>query len=267
MIKPTDEELTFVSAEQKNTRRILISGLGILIVLVVMSAALGVYYYQVSRNLEATSANLERNAFDARLAADRQTNRVAFLERAVRRTYDEFRAASAGQVSAKLSEKEALAAAANYLRLGSHSLQDELAIETLAAAKTGRARPTAQQLAAGAAALLAWDSSGESIDPRALQAPPQLQAANSAFEQAAKDRTLSPLAQTGLAWLSYIDASSSRSSYSPESCDAVFAGVAASASGGALAPQPLVLESSVPPKAGTAPRCTRRLRPVAQGAW
>src|ERR1043165_7678020 len=112
-----DDLIALVAHEQRVFRRILFAGFGVLLVLIGMSVALGVYYYIVARNLEATSARLDRGAFDSRLAADRQTNQVANLERAVRRTYAEFRAASVG-ASATPDTTKALAAAGVYLRSG-----------------------------------------------------------------------------------------------------------------------------------------------------
>src|SRR5262249_3011965 len=109
-----DDLIALVAQEQRGFRRILFAGFGVLLVLIAMSVALGVYYYIVSRNLEATSARLERGAFDSRLAADRQTNQVANLERAVRRTYNEFRAASMGS-SVTPDPAKALAAVETYL--------------------------------------------------------------------------------------------------------------------------------------------------------
>src|SRR5262245_34122982 len=129
--KAEEDLIALVSAEQRVFRRILFAGFGILFVLVVMSGALGVYYYSVSNSLAATSARLERGAFDARLSADRQTNQVANLERAVRRTYDEFRAASVGAPS-KTKPAQAVEAVQAYLSRGKRSLNDELLIETAA---------------------------------------------------------------------------------------------------------------------------------------
>ena len=126
--KAEEDLISLIAQEQRGFRRILFAGFGILFVLVAMSAVLGVYYYGVSRSLEATSQTLLRSAFDARLASDRQTNQVANLERQVRRTYDEFRSTSTGPTK-PADTAPALEAASAYLRRDSHSIEDELAID------------------------------------------------------------------------------------------------------------------------------------------
>ena len=235
--KGEEDLIALVSAEQRGFRRILFTGFGILIVLVAMSAALGVYYYSVSNSLAATSARLERGAFDTRLAADRQTNQVANLERAVRRTYDEFRAASVS-ASNKAKPGAAVEAVRAYLSRGEHSLNDDLQIETAALNKAGLSSE-AHALVVGASALLAWERSGEQISDQAAGLPAVLEVAKSSFEQAATDDKLAPLARTGLAWVLFIDASSTRSTYAPSDCQAVFQAIEASAAQSQPGPQPL----------------------------
>jgi tetratricopeptide (TPR) repeat protein len=246
--KGEDELIALVSSEQRGFRRILFAGFGILFVLVAMSAALGVYYYSVANSLEATSARLERNAFDSRLAADRQTNQVANLERAVRRTYDEFRAASA---SAPKQSKSAAAieAVGAYLQRGAHSLNDELLIESASLNRAGAA-PETHALLVGAAALLAWDRSGEQIAADATGLPDILANAKAAFEKAGTDSKLASLAKTGLAWILFIDASSNRSTYALADCEAVFRAIEASAVGSEPGPQPLYWRAQCERKLG-----------------
>jgi hypothetical protein len=243
-----EDLIALVAREQQGFRRILFAGFGLLLVLIAMSVALGVYYYIVSRNLEATSARLERGAFDSRLAADRQTNQVANLERAVRRTYNEFREASVG-ASAAPDKAKALNAAAAYLRSGAHPLNNELAIEAAAQSAAGSKSPESA-LFRGVGALLTWDRNGDQIDPKAKGLPPILETAKTAFTTAAGQADLAPLANTGLAWIAFLDASSTRTSYSPASCDEVFRTVEASAVGGEPGPQPLYWRAQCERKLG-----------------
>jgi hypothetical protein len=250
-----DDLIALVTQEQRGFRRILFAGFATLIILVAMSAALGVYYFNVSNALTETSSTLietsgrlERDAFEARVRADQQTNRVATLERAVRRTYDEFRVASVGS-SAKPDRKAALAAVSVYLQRGGHSLNDELLIEA-ASLTRARATPEVHALLVGSAALLSWERSGEAISSGTTGLPQVLVTAESAFERAKKDPKLVPLAQTGLAWVRYIDASSNRSTYAPADCEAVFGAIEASAQGAEPGPQPLYWRAQCERKLG-----------------
>ena len=161
-----EHDLTeLISSEQRGFRRILFAGFGILLLVVAMSAALGVYYFSVSNTLRQTSENLTRDAFRARIELDRHTNQVANLERASRRTYEEFRDASVS-MAGRADRNAALAAATAYLQRGSHSLNVELLIE---AAVESRAPASAGTLAilAGVRDLLRWERSGEQIETAA----------------------------------------------------------------------------------------------------
>lgn len=242
-----DDLIALVSQEQRGFRRILFAGFGVLLLLIAMSVALGVYYYLVSKNLEATSARLERGAFDSRIAADRQTNQVANLERAVRRTYNEFRAASVGSSAGKDSSK-ALAAAEAYLRSGGHPLNSEVLIESSAGGRN--AKSAEASLITGVSALMTWERNGEQIRPGAVGLPPTLTTAKAAFEAAAQDPKLTNAANTGLAWVAFLDASSTRTSYTAASCEAVFSAVEASAAGGEPGPQPLYWRAQCERKLG-----------------
>ncbi len=249
-----DDLIALVTREQRGFRRILFAGFGILILLVTMSAALGVYYYAVSQQLTETSANLtetsgrlELAAFEARIEADRQTNRVSDLERAVRRTYDEIRVISPG-LSAHLEPEDALTAVSAYLRRG-RSMNEERVIEAATAGQDGPS-PEAQALLAGSSALLAWERSGEQIHAGAVELPEILARAKAYFEAAEADQSLTALAQTGIAWVQYLHASSNASNYAPADCEAVFRTI----NGGAVAsdpgPQPLYWRAQCERKLG-----------------
>jgi tetratricopeptide (TPR) repeat protein len=202
----------------------------------------------VSNRLEATSARLERGAFETRLAADRQTNQVSNLERAVRRTYDEFRAASVGG-STRSDRAAALAAVDRYLQRGDHSLSDELLIESASLKRDGQ-QPGVHALAQGAAALLAWERSGEQIGSQATRLPDTLETARAAFEKAAAEPDLVSLAQTGRAWVLYINASSQRSNYARPDCEEVFHAIEAGAAQSEPGPQPLYWRAQCERKLG-----------------
>jgi len=244
-----EHDLTeLISSEQRGFRRILFAGFGILLLVVAMSAALGVYYFSVSNTLRQTSENLTRDAFRSRIELDRHTNQVANLERASRRTYEEFRDASVS-MTGRADRNAALAAATAYLQRGSHSLNDELLIE---AAVESRAPASAETLAilAGSRDLLRWERSGEQIAPAMEGLPPVLESASAAFRQAAADPELAHIAQTGLAWVSFIDASSNRGSYQTGYCEKVFDAIQAIRDESGPGPQPLYWRAQCERKLG-----------------
>tara|TARA_R110000803_G_scaffold114037_2_gene182476 strand:- start:6747 stop:8120 length:1374 start_codon:yes stop_codon:yes gene_type:complete len=234
--------IDLVSREQRGLKRILIAGITTLVLVVMMSAGLGVYYYVVaedlsvkSERLTADSDRLERHAFTMRRDIDAQNNRVAAQEAAIRRAYDEMRQMYAGSVGEQASDK-VLPAVIGYLERGRHSLADERLIE-IQSAKPGNDAESA--LLKGAAGLLAWDRSGAQIKKGDSGLPEQLKSAQDSFDTALADPFLRSLAQTGLAWISFIDASSPRSSYTLADCQAVDALVGKIGSDEELGLQPL----------------------------
>ena len=249
-----DDLIALVSREQRGFRRVLFAGFGILFLLVAMSAALGVYYYAVSQQLTAasaalaeTSSRLERGAFEARIEADRQTNRVSNLERAVRRTYDEFRSVSQG-LPGQQGAATALNAVSDYLRRG-RSQSEERVIEAAAAGAAGLS-PGQRALFSGASALLAWERGGEQINAGAQGLPDSLARAKADFETALADPSVAALAQTGVAWVEYLYASSNASNYSPADCEAVFRSLEAGAVSSDPGPQPLYWRAQCERKLG-----------------
>ena len=234
--------IDLVSREQRGLKRILIAGITTLVLVVMMSAGLGVYYYVVaedlsvkSERLTADSDRLERHAFTMRRDIDAQNNRVAAQEAAIRRAYDEMRQMYAGSVGEQASDK-VLPAVIGYLERGRHSLADERLIE-IQSAKPGNDAESA--LLKGAAGLLAWDRSGAQIKKGDSGLPEQLKSAQDSFDTALADPFLRSLAQTGLAWITFIDASSPRSSYTLADCQAVDALVGKIGSDEELGLQPL----------------------------
>jgi hypothetical protein len=250
MSKDAERDLiALVSREQRGFRFILFAGLAVLLVLVGMSAALGFYYYRVSQTLEQSARDLQQQAFAARIAMDQQNNRLATQETRVRRIQDEIRTGlSAGGARADVAA--AVEATRRYLQRGAHSLAQERVIEAAAVATQAKAEDPAHALIAGAAHLIVWQRSGEQIDRDAADLPDQLVAARDAFIRANANPALSPLAQNGLAWVLFLNASSGRSNYTLADCEAVFAAIAASAENGGIGPQPLYWRAQCERKLG-----------------
>jgi tetratricopeptide (TPR) repeat protein len=216
--------IDLVSREQRGLRHILIAGITTLVLVVMMSAGLGVYYYVVAKDLSvkserltADSDRLEKHAFTMRRDIDAQNNRVAAQEAAIRRAYDEMRQMYAGSASGQARDR-VLPAVMAYLERGRHSLADERLIE-IQSVRPGDSAENA--LLKGAAGLLAWERSGAQIKKGDIGLPEQLTSAQDSFNAALADPALRSLAQTGLAWISFIDASSPRSSYTLADCQAV----------------------------------------------
>ncbi len=234
--------IDLVSREQRGLKHILIAGITTLVLVVMMSAGLGVYYYVVAQDLSEKSARLtadsdrlEKHAFTMRRDIDQQNNRVAAQEAAIRRAYDEMRQMYAGSAGGQAIDK-ALPAVMGFLERGRHSLADERLIE-IRAAKPGN--NTEGALLKGAAGLLAWERSGAQIKKGDAGLPEQLKSAQDSFKSALNDPALRSLAQTGLAWISFIEASSARSSYTPADCQMVDAMVGQIGSDDELGLQPL----------------------------
>ena len=87
--------------------------------------------------------------------------------------------------------------------------------------------------------LACWERSGAQIKKGDTGLPEQLQSAQDSFKSALADPALRSLAQTGLAWISFIDASSARSSYTLADCQTVDAMVGQIGSDDELGLQPL----------------------------
>lgn len=243
MSDSADQQLIeLVSREQRGLRTILIAGITTLVLVVMMSAGLGVYYYVVAKDLTvkserltADSDRLERHAFNMRRDIDQQNNRVAAQEAAIRRAYDEMRQMYAGSPGDQALEK-VRSVVAGYLERGRHSLADERLIE-IQSARPGKGAEG--DLLKGAAGLLAWERSGAQIRKGDTGLPEHLSVAQDSFKAALADPALRPLAHTGLAWISFIEASSPRSSYTLADCQTVDAAVGRIGNDEVLGLQPL----------------------------
>lgn len=249
-----DEDLAIlIEREQRGFRGILYAGLVTLLIMGLMSAALGVYLYVVSQSLAETTDRLQRNAFDTRRSVAAQNTRIATQERAIRRAYDEIRRAGAGAEVAPTPVNIAAAreAASKYLLLGqAASLADQRALEQFGARDIPAITAPERALFAGVAALIEYEVRGETIPTTGEALTPTLDRALSNFEIARGDATLAPIASAGVARIRFEDASAERRSYSPELCARVFEAVDASVQQGQLSPQPLYWRAQCERKLG-----------------
>jgi hypothetical protein len=208
---------------QRSFRRVQFLGIAMLFVVMAMTVALAIYFYLVFGQLRNAANRLELGAFETRRTADRQTNQVAALERGMRRTFDEFRQATASGITMAQGETIDPAPArelvAQYLRRGVTTLHDELLIARIADHPS--TAPADAALFRGTLSMIAWGRSGEQVTREMTRLPDRLTEAEEAFRAALADEALKPLAHTGIAWVIYLNASSPRSSYAPADCAAL----------------------------------------------
>lgn len=228
-IEEEEEADDVIVKGQRSFRRVQFFGIAMLFVIMAMTAALAVYFYFVFGQVRDAANRLEQGAFEARRTADRQTNQVAALERGMRRTFDEFRQTTATGINVADDEPvdsaPAIALVAQYLRRGVSTLRDELLISSYADRPT--TPPAHAALFRGTLAMIEWGRSGEQVTKEMTILPDRLTEAEQYFRAALSDDTLKPLAQTGLAWVNYINTSSPRSSYAPDDCAALHRAVEA----------------------------------------
>jgi len=229
------ELVALVAQEQRGLRTIMIWGFSALFLVVAMSAALGVYYYFVAQTIAADSERLQKRAFETRILADDLANRIADQEAALRRSYADMLSIAKGD-TVDASEAAVFETARDFLERGVRSLAGEQRLEAAVAREPGGARGAFYR---GVLNLLEWERSGQAIARGAEALPPVLEAARSAFTAAREDGELRPLAQEGLAWIAFEDASSSRSNYAIEDCESVFAATEAIGPVEGLGPLPL----------------------------
>lgn len=222
-----EDLIALISKEQRSFRGILFAGLGAIVVLVAISAALGLYYYNVSNDLQRT---VDRAAFDARRIADQQNNRMSAQERRLNRIHDEIRnIAGAGQSS--LAEAETLRAAEAYLLRGRRLTLDEESAIALGAQQS--TFPAVQSLLSAVAGLNVWNQRNNgALGAYATELPPELQTVHAQFIAARADPALTASANAGLAWLAFIEAQGPYASYSAASCQALGDTIATAGAGG-----------------------------------
>ncbi len=254
MSEDDDSELVaLVASEQRGMRTILIWGFSALFLVVAMSAALGVYYYVVAQTIAADSARLQKRAFETRILADDLANRIAAQEAALRRSYTDMLAIADGS-AAGMADTAPIDTARNFLERGIRSLTAEQRLERAIA--TREAGPDSDLLM-GTLALMAWERSGEEITRTSEGLPDRLGEARASFLAARRDESLKPLAQEGLAWIAFERASSPRSNYSAEDCNAVFAETDAIGPAETLGPQPLYWRGQCARKLGRVEQALR----------
>jgi hypothetical protein len=242
--KGEDDLIALVASEQRGFRRILFAGLAALLLLVGMSAALGVYYWNAQQEVARTATGLQRQAFETRRDIDRQNNRIRVQENAIRRMSDELRTGGAPQAA---RPEAALEAARAFLQRGQRTLADERMLEA-AAAQPGNG--PAKSIISGAAVLMSWERNGDQIQAGAKGLPTRLAQAERDFQSAINDPQLGALAQNGVAWTRYLYSSSLRSNYAEADCAEVFKAIEASAAGGQPGPQPLYWRAQCERKLG-----------------
>ena len=249
-----DEDLAnLIEREQRGFRGILYAGLVTLLIMGLMSAALGVYLYVVSQSLAETTQRLQRNAFDTRRSVAAQNSRIATQERAIRRAYDEIRRSGADAEVPPTPANIAMAreAASKYLLLGqAATLADQRALEQFGARDIPAIPRAERALFAGVSALIEYEVRGETIPTSGEALTPSLDRALMHFEIARGDAALAATANAGLARVRFEDASAERRSYSPELCARVFEAVDASVQQGQLSPQPLYWRAQCERKLG-----------------
>lgn len=249
MLEQAESELAeLVVREQRGFRRIVFAGMAILLVLVLISTTMGVYYFLVSRNLGDVSLSLQKQAFDTRRLLDTQSNRISDQEAAIRAAYADMRVATGEAVGTVSPEqtKAARAAAIAYVQRGRRvSLAEERVLERIA---DRDADAPMGAFSRGVLALRSWQSSGETFPPGGAL-PPQLQEAVDAFKRAgAADAELAGPAQSGIAWVQFLSAQAR--DWNAGGCDEVLTSVEAATSSGGPAPQPLYLRAQCERKLG-----------------
>ncbi|MFT3728402.1 MAG: hypothetical protein QM759_11315 [Terricaulis sp.] len=232
--------VALLASEQRGLRRVLVAGIAVLVLLVVMSGALGVYYYLASQQLTQASLQLQQQAFDTRRRVDQQANRTATQERRMRRIYDEIRQSINSVAGAAADNPDAaLAAARGFLQHGRHLSLAQERLFAQVSAPNGRAPAALKALLTGVVALSESDQRGETVGAGGNELPPRLAAARVAFLQADADPTLHPLAQAGMAWVLYQIASSDRRNFRADTCRDVLTAVQESIENNDPGPQPL----------------------------
>ena len=241
-----DALIALIAHEQKGLRRILLSGLIVLVLVVAVSVGLAFYYSKFTRDLAENTQRLDQQAFSLRIKMDRQLNAAADQDAAIRRAYEEIRAANPSGLS-NTAPDMAIDAAATYLRWGEVSLAAERLIET---ARTNGANADTELLLAGVSQLIAWQRLGGRIEKDDVGLPAELMSAKTSFEQLISHPTLASLANTGLGRIYFELASSPRSNFSLADCQSVFNAIGASQTDNAANPLPLYWQAQCKRKLG-----------------
>jgi tetratricopeptide (TPR) repeat protein len=240
--EPDDALVELITREQRGVRRVLMAGMGAVLLMIAMSGALAFYYYEYAQKIssnvalqEQKSVQLATQAFETRRKVDESLNRLSDVDAFNRGFYEEVRLLTNDRLM-KATFDEALAVATTYLQRGARSFAAEGAIESQL---TGGADSRVADFFKGIAALQKWERNRGSIAQGATGLPPELVQAEEQFQRASADPRLTQLAYLGLANIYYLDAASQRLSYSLEGCGKVFAALDAAGGDEKIGPQPL----------------------------
>lgn len=248
-----DETLAaLISREQRGFRRILFAGTLMIAAMVVASVASSYYLFTLSQRIVETTSQLEDRAFKTRLLVDQQNNRVSEQEQSIRRVYDEIRLNIDESALDESGESADLArqAAADFLLRGRRlSVLEERTMRRLGRSANGTIDAATKALFEGVSFLSEYDSKGLQPEAGAPGLPRLLVEARSAFERARAGAGPAALAEAGLGWILFEDASSGRNNYSRAACEAVFSAVNAMGRGEPM-PQPLYWQAQCERKLG-----------------
>lgn len=248
-----DDLAALIVREQRGFRRILYAGLGTLLLMAIISIAMGINFYSISAELTATNRRLQEDAFESRRAFAAQNNRLATQERAMRRIYTEVRRVTDGGGDVEATPQrvaEARTAVQQYLMRGHlPSLSDQRAIRQFGLRDVQGVSPQLKALMAGAWTIVSFENNGDAIPATAEALPARLQQAVESFQAARADPALDSLARAGIAWVRFTDASSPRRNYAPDACQAVFEAVEG-LHNGVQAPRPLYWRAQCERKTG-----------------
>lgn len=213
--------IELVAREQRGVRGVIFAGISALLLLVAMSVAMAVVFYQSAERLQNESRRLSKNAFDTRRTLDQQVNRVASLEAYTRTTYEEIRALLDND-TAGIDCAEALPIAAAYLQQGAITLAEERVLDHCSDGQAAAELPAERlSLLRGAASLRAWERSRDTVPKEGDGLPAALDSARAAFETARGDPSLVHLSNNGLAWVEFIMAGSDRYNFAEAPCASV----------------------------------------------
>lgn len=249
-----DALAALIVREQKGFRGTLFAGVAALLVMTLVSAALGAYLYTANDKLSRTIGELQAQAFTLRRAMDGQRNQISGQERTLRGYYADIRnggrnpPAAPGDPAGPAAIASARLATKRFLEIGRiPDLGEQRLITGLSEIEYPGISPTERAIFTGTAALTEFLWRNEPITRDAAELPPLLREAETAFNSTAADPAMVPLAGAGLARIRFTDASSARNNFSELACASVYEAIETS---GSLAPLPLYWRAQCERKTG-----------------
>ncbi len=252
---PADDEAlaALIIREQKGFRGTMLAGVAALLVMTLVTAALGAYLYTANDKLSRTIGELQGQAFTLRRAMDGQRNQITIQERTLRGYYADIRG-DGGNIPAVAGPTQPAAiatarmAAKRFLEIGRiPDLGEQRLITRLAGTEIPETSPAERALFAGTAALTEFLWRNEPIARDATELPPLLRQAEAAFNSTLADPAILPLAGAGLARIRFTDASSARNNFDEQACASVYDAID---SAGTPAPLPLYWRAQCERKTG-----------------